>query len=61
MLGILTWSLLLSPVWLGILFPQAVVYVLTLLTVYWSYMAFTHTFGLFMGYKQYREEMATDW
>jgi hypothetical protein len=48
-LGLLTWSLLLSPVWLGILLPEAVVYVLTFLTVYWSYIAIVHTYGLFMG------------
>ena len=60
-LGLLTWSLLLSPVWLGILLPEAVVYVLTFLTVYWSYIAIVHTYGLFMGYRQYKEEMAEDW
>lgn len=60
-LGVSTWGLLLSPIWLGLLFPQAVVYVLTFLTVYWSYMAFKHAFGLFNGYKQYQEEMAMDW
>ena len=60
-LGILTWGLLLSPVWLGILFPEAVVYVLTFLTVYWSYIACVHTYGLFSGYRRYKEEMAEDW
>lgn len=60
-LGVLTWSLLLSPIWLGIFFPEVVVYVLVFLTVYWSYMASVHTMGLFTGYKKYREEMATNW
>jgi len=60
-LGVLTWSLLTSPIWLGLLYPSAVVYILTFLTVYWSYMAIMHTWGLFMGYRIYREEMAMDW
>ncbi len=61
LLGVLTWSLLLSPIWLGLTFPNVVVYVLTFLTVYWSYMAFKHAMGLFTGYRRYREEMATNW
>ena len=60
-LGILTWGLLTSPVWLGILYPQVVVYMLTFLTVYWSYLAYRHTRGLFKGYRIYREEMSKDW
>jgi hypothetical protein len=61
LLGVLTWSLLLSPIWLGLTFPSVVVYILTFLTVYWSYMAFRHAVGLFTGYRRYREEMATNW
>lgn len=61
MLGVLTWGLLTSPIWLGLLYPSAVVYILTFLTVYWSYMAIMHTWGLFVGYRIYREEMAIDW
>lgn len=60
-LGVLTWGLLTSPVWLGLLYPPAIVYMLTFLTVYWSYMAFAHSRGLFTGYRTYREEMAVDW
>jgi len=61
LLGVLTWSLLLSPIWLGLTFPSVVVYVLTFLTVYWSYMAFTHAVGLFVGYRKYMDETATNW
>ena len=60
-LDVLTWGLLTSPIWLGLLYPSAVVYILTFLTVYWSYMASIHTRGLFIGYRVYMEEMATDW
>lgn len=60
-LGVTTWAFLSSPVWLGILYPQAMVYLLTFLTVYWSYLAFRHSIGLFVGYRKYREEIATDW
>jgi len=60
-LGILTWSLLTSPLWLGVLYPTAIVYMLTFFTVYWSYLAAKHTYGLFIGYKKYREELAINW
>ncbi len=61
LLGVLTWSFLTSPVWLGLLYPPAMVYLLTFLTVYWSYLALRHTLGLFRGYRLYKEEMAQDW
>lgn len=60
-LGVLTWGLLTSPIWLGIIYPQAIVYLLTFFTVYWSYLAFKHTFGLYFGYKKYQEEMKVNW
>ncbi len=60
-LGLLTWAFLTSPIWLGILLPQAIVYILTLLTVYWCYMAFKHTWGLAKGYNTYMKEMGEDW
>jgi hypothetical protein len=60
-LGVLTWSLLTSPIWLGILYPQAIVYLLTFFTVYWSYLAFKHVYGLFKGYRKYVEEAKVNW
>ncbi|MFH1648249.1 MAG: glycosyltransferase family 2 protein [Patescibacteria group bacterium] len=60
-LGTLTWLLLLSPVWLGLLYPHAIVYLLTFLTVYWAYMALKHTFGLIRGYRKFKEESVVDW
>ncbi|MBW6441341.1 glycosyltransferase family 2 protein [Patescibacteria group bacterium] len=60
-LGVLTWSLLTSPIWLGLLYPPAIVYMLTFLTVYWTYMAYSHSKGLFVGYRIYQEEMSFDW
>jgi hypothetical protein len=60
-LGAFTWGLLTSPIWLGVIYPAAVVYVLTLLTVYWSFMAFEHTRGLYRGYKMYEKESKVDW
>ncbi len=60
-LGILTWGLLTSPIWLGIVYPTAIVYMLTFFTVYWSYLAARHTIGLYLGYKKYQEEMLVDW
>src|SRR3989339_1482004 len=60
-LGIMTWTLLTSPIWLGIIYPPAIVYMLTLFTVYWSYLAAKHSFGLFLGYRKYKEELKIDW
>jgi len=60
-LGVLTWGLLTSPIWLGILYPQAIVYLLTFFTVYWSYLALKHTYGLYKGYTKYREESKVNW
>ena len=60
-LGTLTWLLLLSPIWLGLLYPPAIVYLLTFLTVYWAYMALKHTFGLIRGYRKFKEESVVDW
>lgn len=60
-LGALTWLVLLSPIWLGIIYPRAVVYLLTFLTVYWCYMAFRHSFGLWKGYHLLKKEQSIDW
>lgn len=60
-LGIMTWSLLTSPVWLGLIYPEAIVYMLTFFTVYWSFMAFRHTIGMAVGYNLYKKELAVDW
>jgi len=60
-LGLMTWGLLTSPVWLGIIYPEAIVYMLTFFTVYWSYMGLKHTLGLFFGYFRYRKERQNEW
>ncbi|MBD3366069.1 hypothetical protein GF360_01865 [candidate division WWE3 bacterium] len=59
--GFLTWSVLLSPLWLGILFPQLIVYILIALTVYWAFMATKHSYGMLKGYRIYEKEMGMDW
>lgn len=59
--GLLTWSVILSPIWLGYIYPRAVVYFLTFLTLYWSYLAIMNTVGLVCGYPKYKKEMDTDW
>lgn len=60
-LGLSTWSFLLSPVWLGILYPPAIVYLLTFLAIYWSYLAYRHVYGIIKGYNQYKKELLVDW
>ena len=59
--GLLTWSVLLSPIWLGIVFPEMLVYMIIALTVFWAYMATRYSFGMLRGYNFYKEEMAIDW
>ena len=59
--GFLTWTLLLSPIWLGILYPTLVIYILTFFSVYWAYLAVKHFRGLFIGYKKHKVELAIDW
>ena len=59
--GLVMWSVILSPIWLGILRPEIMVYFLTFLTLYWSYIAIVNTAGLMIGYPRYKKEMAEDW
>jgi len=59
--GLFTWAAILSPVWLGLVYPQAMVYILTFITLYWSYLAVMNTMGLVVGYPRYKKEMAEDW
>jgi hypothetical protein len=59
--GFLTWTMILLPIWLGLIYPPAVIYLLTFLTVYWFYMAVRHCIGLVRGYPIYVREMNTDW
>jgi hypothetical protein len=59
--GLLTWSLLLSPVWLGLIFPQAVIFFLTFLTVFWFYLGIKFTYGAFKGYGIYQQELKVKW
>jgi len=59
--GFLTWAVLLSPIWLGILAPQVIIFLLTFLSIYWVYNAFVHTYGAIKGYQKYKEEIKVDW
>jgi cellulose synthase/poly-beta-1,6-N-acetylglucosamine synthase-like glycosyltransferase len=59
--GLLTWMVILSPLWLGILYPKAIVVMLIFLTVYWFYMALKGTIGGFRGYRKFKQEISTDW
>lgn len=59
--GVLTWGLILSPIWLGIFNPDLVIYILTFLSVYWAYLAVKHFRGLVVGYKHLQRELLIDW
>jgi len=60
-LGLSTWILLTSPVWMGIFFPPAIVYLLAFSTVYWFYLSFKLTLGLFFAYRRHIEELKINW
>lgn len=59
--GFLSWSMLLMPVWLGIVAPKIASFILTFLAVYWVYMAISHAFNLYRGYLRYTKEIKIDW
>ena len=59
--GFLTWSILLSPVWLGFIYPSLVIIFLIFLTVFWFYLGIKFTYGAFVGYQNYQRELRTDW
>lgn len=59
--GVLTWSLFLSPVWLGILAPRILIFYISFLTIYWTYLALKHSAGIYFGYKFYKQELEVDW
>ncbi len=59
--GILTWTIILSPIWLSLIYYPAMVYLLTFVTIYWSYLAITGTFQGFIGYRRYKKEITADW
>ena len=55
--GFLTWSILLSPVWLGFIYPSLVIIFLIFLTVFWFYLGIKFTYGAFVGYQNYQREL----
>jgi hypothetical protein len=59
--GLLTWSVLTAPLWLGSKFPLGVIFFITFLSFFWVYRAIVHTIGAFIGYKRYKKELASDW
>lgn len=59
--GVATWILLLSPIWLGLIAPQIIVYILTFLTVYWIYLGVKHSYGMYVGYSRTQQEMSKNW
>ncbi|MEX1068207.1 MAG: glycosyltransferase family A protein, partial [Patescibacteria group bacterium] len=59
--GVITWSVILSPLWLGRIAPLAVAFFITFLITYWGYRALIHLFGISIGYRRYQAELAVDW
>jgi hypothetical protein len=59
--GLLTWITLLSPIWLGLIWPTGIVFVLTFLAIFWVYRAIAHTVGVTIGYFKYKRELDVDW
>ncbi|HXK52854.1 hypothetical protein H6802_00500 [Candidatus Nomurabacteria bacterium] len=59
--GTLTWAMLLSPFWLGLLAPNVFIFYITFLTVLWVYLAGTSAYGVMLGYKKYQQELNVNW
>ena len=59
--GLITWSVILSPIWLGKIAPLAVAFFLTFLVIYWVYRAFIHLIGVVVGYRRYQADLQVDW
>lgn len=59
--GAITWSVILSPIWLGKIAPLAVAFFLTFLVIFWVYRAFLHLIGVVIGYRRYQNELKIDW
>lgn len=59
--GVITWAVLLSPIWLGRIAPLAVAFFITFLVIYWVYRAFIHLVGVVIGYRRYQDELKVDW
>ena len=61
LIGLATWTLFLSPVWLGLLAPKVMILYITFLTVWWCYLAIRHTVGTIISYRKYQRELKKDW
>jgi hypothetical protein len=59
--GVVTWAFILSPIWLGLIYPNAIIYLLTFLSVYWAYLAIKSNVGVAIGYKKHKDEMGVNW
>lgn len=55
------WMLLLSPIWMGLFFPKAIVFLLTFFAIFWVYLSFRHSYGMVFGYLRYKRELKVDW
>ena len=59
--GLFVWGFILSPLWLGAFAPTLIIFYITFLTVFWSFMAIKHSIGGIIGYKRYKKELGMDW
>ena len=59
--GALTWSTLLSPLVLGYFYPDFVVFMLSFLTIYWTFKVTNGMAGLVNGYRKYKAETSVSW
>lgn len=59
--GLLIWILLLSPVWAGLLFPEILINIFIVLSVYWVYRSTILTLGAIIGYIRYKQATKKNW
>ncbi len=59
--GFLIWIFLFSPVWGGITFPELIIIIFVILSVYWVYRSIIMTIGSMLGYFRVRNARMKDW
>lgn len=59
--GLISWTLILSPIWASFLIPYAMAYFILFFDVYWLYKSFSLTVTSFVSSKRIKETEGIDW
>ena len=59
--GIITWTCIVSPLWVGLFVPQAMAYVVIFLALYWFFQSARIGRGIVVSYRQLKKDTSRDW